>query len=280
MPHEPRPPKTYWSITEGVFNCLIDEDRTEAFGNAIRNAVRKGDVVVDMGSGSGILALIAAKAGASRVYAVEFDEDNVKTLKEVVRRNGLEEIVHIIHGDVTTVDLPEQVDVIVGEMIATGLIEELQVQASNNILRFAKPDTRVVLEKFESSIDLVWNNASFYDMHFDVVRYEYAGEESLASTPHSNSFPYSLVDFSKQVTDRNVAVQVQIPITKKGTINGLRISSRTIFSDTSTFGFSFAYSYPIILPIPQREVAVGEELSVELSYELCGGFNTLRYSVA
>ena len=54
----------YWSMTEGVFNCLIDTKRSIAFKKAIQKTVKVGDVVVDMGTGSGILAMFAAKAGA------------------------------------------------------------------------------------------------------------------------------------------------------------------------------------------------------------------------
>jgi predicted RNA methylase len=56
--------KQYWSMTEGVFNCLGDHRRTHAFARAIRNTVRRDSVVADLGSGSGIIALFAAKADA------------------------------------------------------------------------------------------------------------------------------------------------------------------------------------------------------------------------
>ena len=47
--------KQYWSMTEGVFNCLIDEQRTRAFEKGIKNTVQNGDVVVDMEPGPGFL---------------------------------------------------------------------------------------------------------------------------------------------------------------------------------------------------------------------------------
>jgi hypothetical protein len=138
----PPPPQSspYWSMTEGVFNCLIDEERTMAFAKAIATTVRPGDVVVDMGAGSGVLAMLAARAGAKKVYAIEIDRSNIATLNAVFRANALEDRIVLIHGDVCKVDLPEKVDVIIGEMIATALIEELQVPAMNNMLRFAKRD--------------------------------------------------------------------------------------------------------------------------------------------
>lgn len=115
----PPPPQSnpYWSMTEGVFNCLIDEERSMAFAKAIAATVRPGDVVVDMGTGSGVLAMLAVRAGAKKVYAIEIDRSNIATLDAVFRANGLEDRIVLIHGDVCKVDLPEKVDVIIGEMI-------------------------------------------------------------------------------------------------------------------------------------------------------------------
>ena len=57
-----------WSNTDYPYECLKDRERTEAFRDALRSVVQTGDVVVDGGSGTGILALFAAEAGAKKVY--------------------------------------------------------------------------------------------------------------------------------------------------------------------------------------------------------------------
>lgn len=57
-----------WKSQKGM---LIDDERTLGFERAIMAVVRSGDRVVDVGTGSGILAMIAARRGAGEVYALE-----------------------------------------------------------------------------------------------------------------------------------------------------------------------------------------------------------------
>lgn len=184
-------------MTEGVFNCLIDKTRTQAFANAIKNTVRPGDVVVDMGTGSGILAMLAVKSGADLVYAVENDPNNIKTLESTFLANDCDGRIKIISGDVTSIDLPENVDVIIGEMISTALIEELQIPAMNNMLRFTKKDVRVLLEKYDTYAELVFNNDVFNDLTFNIFRYEYPDLKDLRSKSHSVKFHISHFRFFK-----------------------------------------------------------------------------------
>ena len=102
---------------------LCDRVRTDAFRHAIDSVVRAGDVVLDVGAGTGILSLFAARAGAARVYAVE--RTTVAVLaQELAAANGLAEVVHVIHGDIVDIELPERVDVIVSEWLGGFGIDE------------------------------------------------------------------------------------------------------------------------------------------------------------
>ena len=102
---------------------ICDRVRTEAFRRAIDSVVHPGDIVLDVGAGSGILSVFAARAGAGRVYAVE--RTSVAVLaQELAAANGVAEIVQVIHGDVMDVELPEPVDVIVSEWLGGFGIDE------------------------------------------------------------------------------------------------------------------------------------------------------------
>ena len=85
--------------------------------------MRPGDIVLDVGAGSGILSLFAARAGAARVYAVE--RTTVAVLaQELAAANGVAEIVQLIHGDVMDIELPEPVDLIISEWLGGFGIDE------------------------------------------------------------------------------------------------------------------------------------------------------------
>jgi predicted RNA methylase len=122
-----------------AFRWLMDEKRTLMFKKAIDKVVKEGDIVADLGTGTGILAMFAVDAGAEKVYAVEANSQLCKFLKEIFKENGYENI-HLIQGDARKITLPEKIDVAICEMISTGLIKEMQVPVMNNVLKYLKPN--------------------------------------------------------------------------------------------------------------------------------------------
>jgi predicted RNA methylase len=102
---------------------IRDRVRTEAFRRAINAVVRPGDIVLDVGAGSGILSVFAARAGAARVYAVERTAIAVLA-EQLAAANEAADTVTVIHGDVMDIELPERVDVIVSEWLGGFGIDE------------------------------------------------------------------------------------------------------------------------------------------------------------
>lgn len=104
---------------------LEDHVRTGAYQAAIEGnaAAFAGKTVLDVGAGSGILAIFAARAGAAKVYAVEATP-MAKHAAALVRANGLEGVVEVIQGTVESVSLPQQVDIIVSEWMGYLLLRE------------------------------------------------------------------------------------------------------------------------------------------------------------
>ena len=91
---------------------LSDRTRLAAYTAAIHNAVRPGDVVLDLGCGTGILGLLACRAGAARVYAIDAT-GMIEVARRLAKDNGLaDRIVHLKELSLTA-QLPEPVDVVV-----------------------------------------------------------------------------------------------------------------------------------------------------------------------
>ena len=93
---------------------LRDTERNEAYRRALAHVVKPGEVVLDMGAGTGILSIFAAAAGAKKVYAVERTGIS-HVAREVIAANGYAETIDVIHSDLEDVSLPGKVDVIVSK---------------------------------------------------------------------------------------------------------------------------------------------------------------------
>ena len=271
--------KHYWSLTEAVYHCLIDKERTLKFKKSILKTVKKGDIVVDLGSGSGVLAMFAVKAGAKKVYAVENDWNNIKTLKETFAANKMTNQIEIISQDVLRVRLKEKLDVVICEMIATGLVEELQPRVMNYIRKYLKPDSRIILQKYTTKVDLVNCREVFHGFKFKSFKYELSGIKDTWTEKYSSAQQIGEVDFRKEIKNFEIDSNLVLTVTKNGIINGLRISGETLLSGNYKIFATPAYSYPIVLPIKTQKVMKGDCFSVKISYKIGGGIGSIKYSV-
>ncbi len=105
-----------------------DHPTTRGVIRLMQAVVRAGDSVADLGAGSAILAIAAAKLGATRVAAVEMDPDAISNAEENVARNGVSESVRVICGDAAVfLPLLAPVRVVFANIISSVLTELLPV---------------------------------------------------------------------------------------------------------------------------------------------------------
>ena len=121
--------KPTWEEYEaGAGEIVAELDPGAAFGTgqhattalcirALEELVRPGMTVFDVGTGSGVLAIVAAKLGAKRVEAVDFDPVAVRVARENVRQNDVEDIVRTGQSDLLK-SVAGEADLIIANIIA------------------------------------------------------------------------------------------------------------------------------------------------------------------
>lgn len=126
--------KPTWEVYEALENDIVIEmDPGSAFGSGthettsmcvklVEKVLKSSDVVYDIGCGTGILGLAAAKLGAKKVIGVDIAEDAIIATNENAKNNDLEDIVEARLGNLTDV-LESQADIVVANIMADIIIE-------------------------------------------------------------------------------------------------------------------------------------------------------------
>ncbi|RFU76119.1 s-adenosylmethionine-dependent methyltransferase superfamily domain-containing [Trichoderma arundinaceum] len=190
---------------------LKDTVRTDAYRDFIYNNKHliKGKVVLDIGCGTGILSMFCAKAGASRVIAVD-KSDILKKAAENIFNNGLSDIITCVKGAIEDVKLPvDEVDIIVSEWMGYCLLYEAMLPSVLYARdRYLKPDGLLIPSSatlwiapvqdtdYMSEHISYWRDVYGFDMKamqegiFDEIRVEALPKSSLCGEP----YPFKTLD--------------------------------------------------------------------------------------
>lgn len=138
---------------------VSDQPRTDAFAHAIHEVIRADDVVLDVGTGTGVLAMLAAKAGARQVVGVDHT-DIADVAMELVAANGLGDRVQIVHGRADELRLEQKANVIISEWLGNfafveGMLDTVVAARENNLApqgRMMPAKVRVLLAPLDDPL--------------------------------------------------------------------------------------------------------------------------------
>lgn len=123
---------------------LRDQPVQQAYRDAIGQAIKGGEAVLDLGAGTGVHSLFACQAGARVVYAVE-QTSVIELARKLCQANGCSDRVRFIHDRAQDVVLPERVDVVFGHHGLDELMELMPLARD----RFLKPGGTMIPSRVE-----------------------------------------------------------------------------------------------------------------------------------
>jgi hypothetical protein len=183
-----------------------------------------------------------------------------------------------VPGNVVDAELPQGIDVYVGELIDTGLLDEMQVEVVNALRGrgVIDPATRLIPELYTTFAELVTVDDSYYGFRIAAPKHEwpfYAREDPTwqptAVTPLTERVPIAQVDFRNPV-DQFVSQYVRLTGIGNGLANAVRLSGVCLLSPAVSLGATNAFNGDKILHLAHGlRVTAGESLG--LGIELAHG---------
>ncbi|MCE1248093.1 MAG: 50S ribosomal protein L11 methyltransferase [Firmicutes bacterium] len=258
------------------YNMLCDP-RTLEWERAISSVVDENTTVFDLGAGTGILSMIAAKK-AKKVISVELDPHLARFAEYTINRNGFSDKIKLICCDARQACMNEKADVLICEMLDTGLIKEPIVPVLNEIRQNLIHDkTTIIPGKVMTKAVLSHTDFNFCGLEIPLPHFE---TEEVRKTTELFSEPILYHEISLyQDNPLKVDAQISIPVVKPGTANSVKIITETELLPGIICPPSMWFNPPLVLPIEPVKVDAGDVLKLHISYHLGEGLRTLDYEV-
>lgn len=218
---------------------INDDERNVAYNQALERAIRPGDLVLEIGTGSGIVSMMAARAGAGKVVTCEVLPVMADAAREIVAQNGYDDRITVVTKKSTQMrlgeDLPERADLFVSELINVGMLAPNMLpiirHARENLV---KPDGRIIPEAAKvhgvllecehlARINPVATVAGFDMSVMDRFRSPGYAVIDFASDPHRRlSDRFVALDFDFRVDMKEMdSHRLTVPVTEAGLCHGV-----------------------------------------------------------
>ncbi len=265
------------------FHMLTDKARLHAFKSAIESIVKIGDLVADLGSGTGVMAYYAAQSGGV-VKGIEFNPELVNRSRELLKNNGVDDKVEIINSDAMKWMSDEPVDVVICEMLHSALLREKQVEV---ITKFRD----LHLEKF-GKLPIFIPSGTLLAVQPIRQNYDYFGYDApvpLFLDPYLDSdglvdcaepVLYKLINYDN-VSMEKIIAELTIEFDQTTEVNALKFITKNVFGTSlKVMEDNNWHNQYLVLPLTQSmQVESGSKLEISFEYDPGDSINKLQNSL-
>jgi protein arginine N-methyltransferase 1 len=279
-------------------SLLLDKARCDAYREAIHRTVKPGDVVVDLGAGTGLLSFFALQAGARHVYAIEMS-GIADAATELIEANGFQDRITLIRKNSQKVRFAERCDVLVTETLSAFCFdtENIIEFVADARARFLKPDARIIPESADTFLMPFSSEAfgagrlppRYYDLDFKPFRkrlFKSYGIVPASGRPFaalSQPTPCYQIDFRKD-TENPGKTFAPFRITAEGRLDGFlgwfeaRLCEGVTLSNSPYLPLT--HWWQLYLPIlEQPQYRAGQTILLYLDPNIVSGEAQWKYSV-
>ncbi len=256
---------------------LGQKTRLTKFDQAIRQIVEPNDYVVDLGTGSGVLAIMATKAGARKVTGIDINQESLEYARQAAVLNGVDDKIEFVEKHVLDFIPDERADVVICEMLSSILLIEQQIPASyhavENILKpkgiIIPQNATIFIVPVESP--MMVERFSFEQLQFPKVVQTVRSDsvKDLADLQVLHEF-----DLTKPASDYCIDETLQFSIITDGVIQGFAGLFESELYNNIKLNMEDGWKQ-LFLPLQEPvRVTTGDKFSIRVAYTP-GKFNSL-----
>jgi predicted RNA methylase len=248
---------------------LGQKTRIAKFNEAIQRIVSTDDFVVDIGTGSGVLAILAAKAGARRVTAIDVNRESIEYAQKAAVMNGVNDRIDFIESHFSDFVPDERADTVICEMLSSIMLIEQQVPACGHAVEnILKPEGKLIPQHATIYLVPVESHMMIDRFDFEQIRFPKVLQTASpdATRDLADTKILAEVDFTKNSSDSQIDEMLNFEVVSDGTIHGLVGLFESKLTEDIMLKMEDGWKQLFLpLEIPKK-VEVGNEFIVRVAY--------------